>query len=128
MRREDGSSLNRGAVRRKRYLAGAAVIGFMLVLLYMTLRFTSTPLGDDRDEHAAATRACHRAIKESLAGARFPFAANVTDLQGGQVQLSGSVDSGSGLQAERRNYSCFLTYHSSAGEYVADSIDVWKSH
>ncbi len=107
-------------------LAGLAIC-FVVVLVYATLSSTA-PLRQAREDHAAATRACQRAIRESVADARFPFAANVKDLSGGQLQLSGSMDSGSGMEVERRNYECFLSPHFSTGAYIPDSVEVWKSH
>jgi hypothetical protein len=38
------------------------------------------------------------------------------------------MDSGSGMEVERRNCECFLSPHSSTGAYIADSVEVWKSH
>ncbi|CAN5126185.1 hypothetical protein BH24GEM2_BH24GEM2_03850 [soil metagenome] len=38
------------------------------------------------------------------------------------------MDSGSGMEVERRNYECFLSPQSSTGAYIADSVEVWKSH
>lgn len=107
-------------------LAGLAIF-FVIVLVYATLSST-TPLRQAREDHAVATRACQRAIRETVADARFPFAANVKDLAAGQLQLSGSMDSGSGMEVERRNYQCFLSPHSGTGAYIADSVEVWKSH
>jgi hypothetical protein len=113
---------------RNSYVLAGLAIGFAVVLLHATLRSTSTPLGQARKDHAAATRECQRALRESVADARFPFEANVTDLPSDQLQLTGSMDSGSGLEAERRNYVCFVSPHTASGGYVADSVEVWKSH
>jgi hypothetical protein len=112
---------------RSSLLAGLAIC-FLLVLLYATLGSTPTPFGQAREDHIAATRECQRAIRASVGDARFPFAATVNELHGGGLHLSGSMDSGSGLEAERRNYECFLSTHVSAGAYVADSVAIWKSH
>ncbi|CAN5826982.1 hypothetical protein BH23GEM5_BH23GEM5_23580 [soil metagenome] len=112
---------------RRTYILAGLVICFVLVLVYATLSST-TPLGQTRGDHAAATRECQRAIRESAADARFPFAAKVKDLSGDRLQLSGSMDSGSGMEVERRNYECFLSPQSSTGAYIADSVEVWKSH
>ena len=106
-------------------LAGMAVV---VVLLYATLRTTSTPLGQDSNQLAAATSECQRAIREVVADARFPFQPNADDSRSGQLRLTGSMDSGSGAESERRNYICYLSVDAGRGEYAADSVEVWKSH
>ena len=111
---------------RTAYVWAGFALCFVAVLVYATL--CTTPGGQSREDHAAATRACQRAIRESVADARFPFAANVKDLGGDQLHLSGSMDSGSGLEVERRNYECLLSPQASTGAYTADSVKVWKSH
>ena len=112
---------------RTAYVWTGLAICFVAVLVYTTLSST-TPGGRSREDHAAATRECQRAIRELITDARFPFAANVKDLGGDRLQLSGSMDSGSGMEVERRNYECFLSPQSSTGAYTADSVQVWKSH
>ena len=109
-----------------RWLLAGLAICFVAVLVYATL--STTPGGWPREDHAAATRACQRAIRESVADARFPFAANVKEFGGDQLHLSGSMDSGSDREVERRNYACFLSLDSSTGAYIADSVELWKSH
>ena len=112
---------------RTAYLWAGLAICFVAVLVYATFSST-TPGARSREDHAAAARACQRAIRESVADARFPFAANVKEFGGDQLHLSGSMDSGSGMEVERRNYACFLSLDSSTGAYIADSVEVWKSH
>lgn len=112
--------------RQTPILAGLAIC-FVLVLAYATLSFTD-PLVRPREDHAAAVRECQDAIRDSVADARFPFAANVEELSGDQLRLSGSMDSGSGIGVERHNYVCFLSSHSTSEAYNADSVEVWKSH
>ena len=112
---------------RSTFVWAGLAICFVAVLVYAT--FSSTTVGGrSSEDHAAATRACQRAIRESVADARFPFAANVKDFSGDQLHLSGSLDSGRGLEVERRNYKCFMSLHSSTGAYIPDSVEVWKSH
>ena len=106
--------------------AGLAIC-FGAVLMVATFSST-TPGARSREDHAAATGACQRAIRESFADARFPFAAHVKDPGGDQLHLSGSMDSGAGIEVERRNYDCFVRPHASTGAYIADSVEVWKSH
>jgi hypothetical protein len=106
----------------------AVAAGFVLLLLYATFRSTPVDQGPDAEDRGMATDLCQHTVRERLAGARFPFSPNVKDLGGGRLQLSGSVDSGDGAQAERRNYECFVTRSSSTGAYVADSVEVWQSH
>jgi hypothetical protein len=105
-----------------------AGVGVVLVLLLTTLRMTSTPLGDDRETWLEATRECQRAVRESVADARFPFEPNLSDVEDNTARLSGSMDSGSGSDIERRNYVCYMTAHAEAGAYLADSVSIWKSH
>lgn len=112
---------------RTTYVGAGLASCFVAVLMYATLSST-TPGARSREDHAAAMRACQRAIRESFADARFPFAANVKDRGGDQLHLSGSMDSGSGIEVERRNYECFVRPHASTGAYIADSVEVWKSH
>jgi hypothetical protein len=114
-------------VRRPYVLAGVAGV-FLLVLVFATLETSPTSEGPDRATLVDLTRECQRAIQESVPDARFPFEANVNDLRGDQVLLSGSVDSGSGLEAERRNYSCYMSVRAELGQFVADSVEVWRSH
>jgi hypothetical protein len=106
-------------------LAGVVIV---LVLLQTTLRTTSTPLGEDREDWLEATRQCQRAIRKSVADARFPFQPTIGDGEGNGVRLSGSMDSGSGPDIERRNYVCYLSANAEPGAYVTDSVDIWKSH
>ena len=112
---------------RHTYILAGLATCFVVVLVYATFSLTS-PVGQAREAHAAAGRECQRAIRESVPDARFPFAANVSALDGEELQLSGSMDSGTGIEVERRNYECFLRPHSGTGAYVADSVEVWKSH
>ena len=114
-------------VRRSHGFAGLG-IGFVLVLLFVTLKSTPAPLREGRGALAEATRECQRSIQESVSDARFPFEPTMSDLQGDGILLSGTIDSGSGLQAERRNYSCYLSVRAESGSYVADSLEIWKSH
>lgn len=106
-------------------LAGIVIV---VLLLQATLRTTSTPLGEDREDWLQATRECQRAIRESEVDARFPFEPNISDVEGNSVRLSGSMDSGSAPNIERRNYVCYLSADAEPGAYIADSVDVWKSH
>ena len=107
-------------------LAGIVIV--LVLLLFATLRTTSTPLGGRDDLVVAATQECQQAIRESVADARFPFQPNVSDREAGQLRLTGSVDSGSGPASERRNYVCYMSVDVERGEYAADSVEVWKSH
>jgi hypothetical protein len=113
--------------QRLRISAGLA-IGFVLVLVYVTIESTPFPRGEARAAHIVATRECQRAVRESVADARFPFGANVKKLHDGRLQLSGSMDSGNGMEAERRNYECLMSPHLGSDGYVADSVAIWKSH
>jgi hypothetical protein len=115
-------------VGRRIYLGAAVAVGFVLVLLYATFRYTPTPLGQSSELRLAAARECQRAVREGVPDARFPIGASVKGLDGGRLQLSGSVDSGRGSQTTRRNYDCFLSFSPSTGEFVTDSVEVWQSH
>lgn len=106
-------------------LAGFAIV---LILLLTTLRTTTTPLGEDREYWLKAKRECERVIRESVADARFPFEPNLTDVQETSFRLLGTIDSGVGPDIERRNYVCYLSVHAEPGTYVADSVNIWKSH
>jgi hypothetical protein len=110
------------------YVAAGLAVALVLVLLQVTLRSASTPLGSAREDRVAATREYRRAVREPVGDARFPFEANVVEIPGGRLQLAGSMDSGSGLDTEHRNYVCFLSPQASPAAYVADSVEVWKSH
>lgn len=113
---------------RTPYILVGLALAFVAVLLYTTLRSASAVDGPGEAQLAAATRECRRAVRVSLADARFPFAANVRSGEDGRLELSGSVDSGRGHEAERRNYACFLSPSAPSGGYAADSVQLWKSH
>ena len=115
-------------MRGNRYILMTGGAAFVAILLYATLRTTSAPLGADREAGLAAQRECQRAIRATLADARFPFDATSTALADGAVRLSGSVDSGEPSDAQRRNYDCFMRLDAPAGTFVADSVHVWQSH
>jgi hypothetical protein len=115
-------------VARSRYAWAGLAVSFVLLLLYTTIQSTPTPLGQAPEDRLAAASACRRAVGEGVPDARFPLSASVASLGDGRLHLSGSVDSGSGVQAVRRNYECFLRRDPVAGDYVADSIAVWQSH
>lgn len=108
------------------FLLTLGIGAFVLLLLYTTLRSTSTALDRPQEEREQAQTACQNAVRERLPGARFPFTSNFEDLPEGQLRLSGSVDSGPSDQPVRQNYECFL--HAGASGYVADSVEVWQSH
>jgi hypothetical protein len=100
---------------------------FLLVLLVVTLRSTSTPLELAADDRASAQRICQVAVRTRMTDARFPYDANVEARATGELYLSGSVDGGSPAQPVRRNYECLLR-RGSSGSYLADSVRVWQSH
>lgn len=108
-------------------LAGVAIV---LLLLQATLQTTSTPLGDDRQDWTEATSECHRSLRDSIADARFPFPPSIDQTPGSDagVELSGTMDSGSGPNIERQNYVCYLSSDAEPGPYVTDSVYIWKSH
>src|SRR5215218_3027402 len=89
-----------------------AIIGlgtcFLLVLLFVTLRSTSTPLELTAENRASAQRICQAEVRPRMADARFPHDANIEARGTGDLYLSGSVDGGSPTQAVRRNYECLL--------------------
>lgn len=107
-------------------ILGLAVC-FVLVLLVVTLRSTSTPLALSAEDGASAQRTCRDAVRARLPDARFPRDASVEDRGGGRLFLSGSVDAGSPSQAVRRNYECLLR-RERPGVYAPDSVRVWQSH
>jgi hypothetical protein len=115
-------------MRRTPYILAGLALAFVALLLYTPLRSTSAADGPGEEQLAAATRECRRAVRASIADARFPFAANVRSGEDGHLELSGSVDAGRGQEAERRNYACFLSPHTPSGGYAADSVQLWKSH
>lgn len=108
-----------------------AVLGlgtaFVLVLLFVSLRSTSTPLDLPPGDRAAAQRTCQDAVRGRLPDARFPHAASVEAREGGSLRLFGSVDAGSASQAVRRNYECLLR-RAGPERFAADSVRVWQSH
>ena len=112
---------------RTPYAIAGAGTGFLLLLLYTTLRTTSTPLQQAPEGRAAAQSVCQNSVRTNLPGARFPFGATVEDRGAGQLRLSGSVDAGSAGQTVRRNYEC-LVRRDGSGAYVTDSVQVWQSH
>ncbi len=100
---------------------------FVLVLLFVSLQSTSTPLDLAAGDRAAAQRSCQGAVRGRLPDARFPHAASVEARDRGSLRLFGSVDAGSASLAVRRNYECVLL-PDGAGGFVADSVRVWQSH
>jgi hypothetical protein len=112
---------------RHRYYAFAGVGVFVLLLLYLSIRSTPTPLDQSPDDREAAQRACQTSVLEEVPDGRFPFDANIEDQGEGRLRLSGSIDFGSGAQASRQNYECFLQ-RGPSGAYTADSVTVWRSH
>lgn len=110
-----------------RFAALGLGASFILLLLFVSLRSTSTPLGLAADDRAAAQRTCHGAVRARVADARFPHDASVEARDRGRLRLFGSVDAGSDSEAVRRNYECVL-YRDGAGGFAADSVRVWQSH
>ena len=110
---------------RARYAAGLLAACFIGFLVYTTM--ASAPPAPAERSGAAAERACERAVRDSVAEARFPIAANAADLGGGRYRLDGVVDAGAADQTVRRNYECVIR-RDAAGAYVADSVRVWQSH
>lgn len=108
-----------------------AVLGlgasFVLVLLFVSLQSTSTPLDLAPGDRAAAQRSCQGAVRARLPDARFPHDAGVEARDRGRLRLFGSVDAGSASQAVRRNYECLL-HRDGSGGFAADSVRVWQSH
>lgn len=100
---------------------------FVLVLLYITVRSTSTPLTLSSEDRKAAQSVCHTSVRDRLPDARFPFDPNFEDQGSGRLRLSGSVDSGPDGQPVRRNYECLVANHQS-GAYVADSVAIYQTH
>jgi hypothetical protein len=100
---------------------------FILLLLFVSLRSTSTPLDLAADDRAAAQRTCQGAVRARVAGARFPHAAGVEARERVRLRLSGSVDAGSASEVVRRNYECVLDRDGSGG-WAVDSVRVWQSH
>lgn len=111
--------------------ARVAVFGlgtaFVLLLLFVSLQSTSTPLDLAAGDRAAAQRTCQGAVRARLPDARFPHDAGVEARDGGVLRLFGSVDAGNASQAVRRNYECVLGRDGSGG-FTADSVRVWQSH
>ena len=112
---------------RRSYAIAGGVTAFLLLLLYTTLRSTSTPLQQASESRAAAQDVCRNSVRTRISEARFPFDANVEDRGAGQLRLSGSVDVGSTNQPVRQNYEC-LVRRDDSGAYVTDSVQVWQSH
>lgn len=112
---------------RTRAALAALGTGFVLVLLFVTLQSTPTPLGLPDGDRAAAQLACHAAVRARVPDARFPHDASVATRDDGRLALSGSVDAGGASQAVRRNYACLLR-RDRAGTYAPDSVTVWQSH
>lgn len=112
---------------RTRLALVAVGTAFAGILLFVTLRSTSTPLDLAAAERSAAQRACHDAVRARLADARFPLDPTVEARGGGHLHLSGSVDAGPASRAVRRNYACLLR-RDGAGSYTPDSVTVWQSH
>jgi hypothetical protein len=110
-----------------RFAAIGLGTAFVLFLLFVSLRSTSTPLHLAAGDRLAAQRTCRGAVRERLPDARFPHGANVEARDRGKLRLFGSVDAGSASEAVRRNYECVLLPDGSGG-FVADSVRVWQSH
>ena len=100
---------------------------FLIVLLFITLRSTRTPLDQAGEDRAAAQDACRTSVRAQAPDARFPFDASVEQQGPGRLRLSGSVDVGPESQPVRRNYECVLRLNAS-GVYATDSVVVWQSH
>lgn len=113
---------------RRPYLVALAAAAFVVGLVYVTLRSASDPADLSREDRAAVLRTCQEAIREEIPDARFPFEPAVTAAPDGGVRLAGSVDSGDGITATRRNYECQVSTGSSSGGFRADSVRVWQSH
>jgi hypothetical protein len=106
-------------------LAGAA---FVLALVYFTLlSMPDAPPSGAAHSGRAAAEACTRAVRDSVAGARFPFSANVAYQGDARYRLSGTVEAPLGGEVVRQNYECVVQYEET-GRYQADSIRVWQSH
>lgn len=109
------------------WAAGGAV-AFAIVLLYATLSSRpAPPPADVRNQEQLAERACTRAVRERLEGARFPFPARVVVRGPGEYQVSGSVDASGASGTVRRNYEC-VARPGRAGRYPLESLRVWQSH
>ena len=109
------------------FLALAGLGLFLVVLLYATLRSTSTPLDQAAEDRALAQDACRAGVRAKAPDARFPFDPSVEQQGPGRLRLSGSVDLGLEDQPIRRNYECMLRLNPS-GTYTTDSVLVWQSH
>ncbi|MBW3628029.1 MAG: hypothetical protein KY464_01915 [Gemmatimonadetes bacterium] len=112
-------------MRKARYVAAVLAACFVGVLVYTTM--ASAPRAPSEQSGARAERACEQAVRDSVAAARFPIAANAADLGGGRYRLDGVVDAGASDQTVRQNYECLIR-RDAAGAYVADSVRVWQSH
>lgn len=110
-----------------RFLAVTGLGLFLAVLLFTTLRSTSSPLDQAAEDREVVQDVCRTAVRTRAPDARFPFDANVEQQAPGRLRLSGSVDVGPRTQAVRRNYECILQ-RSPSGAYAADSVVVWQSH
>ena len=113
-------------IRRSYAIAGGGT-AFLLLLFYITLRSTSTPLDQAPESQVAAQRVCQDSVRTLLPEADFPFDASIEERGAGQFRLSGSVDQGSERQTVRRNYECVVRQDSS-GTLLAESVHVWRSH
>jgi len=106
-----------------------AATGFLALLVYVTVvsRPAPPPSGLAHDARGAE-QACASAVSDSVAGARFPFGANVAYQGDARYRLSGTVEASlSGGQMRRSNYECVIQYEDS-GAYRARSVRVWQSH
>lgn len=104
------------------------IAGFALVLFRTAIRTTPAPPDLSAEARGAAIEACHRAVREELEGARFPFEANLGASDGEGLQISGSVDVGTGDRAVRRNYECRLRAHPPTDRFTVSSKRIWQSH
>lgn len=113
---------------RRLYPLVIAAACFAIVVIHTALRSATNPPDLSPEDRHVAVRECEDAVQGDIPDARFPFDPDVSEVAGGGLLLSGSVDSGSGITATRRNYECFLRKSSASGAYRADSVEVWQSH
>ncbi|MBC7771212.1 MAG: hypothetical protein H7210_01825 [Pyrinomonadaceae bacterium] len=109
------------------FLAFSGLGLFLVALLFITIRSTSTPLDQAAEDREVAQSTCWTSVRAQAPDARFPFEASVEQQGPGRLRLSGSVDVGAEAQPIRRNYECLLRL-SPSGAYATDSVVVWQSH
>lgn len=102
-------------------------VGFVLLLLYLSLTAGPAPDTLASAEREAVGRACAAALELRLASARLPFPARTTELGGGRYRVEGMVDAPDGAEVVRRNYECAAGLDA-AGTVRVDSVRLWQSH